>query len=550
MKKSRLPDNDALPPRRRSLVICSLLAAAVTFLVFVTARTNEFVVLDDYGYIVDNRNIDTLSLKTITWCLTGFCEGNWHPLTMLSLALDRHFWGLAPAGYLVENAVCHACSVFTVCLLFFRLLDYAFAATRAKATDTGPGRTAMILGACAGALFWGLHPLRVESVTWASERKDVLCMLFMVLSLFMYTRYATARVVQSGSLWRSGNYLAAFGFAVLAVMSKPTAVSLPLIMTILDRYPLRRIADMRSLVRMVVEKIPFYLLAAFCAFMTLVAQHGAMKAAPTVAIGSRLLVACRALVFYLYTTAIPVNLTVFYQHPGELGGSDLSHYLGYALVTLVTSAAVWLLRRRLPGLAAFWLFYLITLGPMLGIVQVGGQWAADRYSYLPALGMGLAWAGGVTILAERLRRNKRVWTTRALLLTGALQLLVYTVLTLQQIRIWRTTETLASRIIEVSPETSSTPYLTRAIYRNKAGRYAEALADLDRGMQIALRRELPKSRSEIAFERAVILKSLGRYAEALASMEWGIAVSPTPPPDALELSNELARLQHHEEKRK
>lgn len=532
----------------------ALLSAVIVFIIFITAGNNQFVALDDYGYIVDNRNIATLSWATVTWSFTSFCEANWHPLTMLSLALDRALWGVKPFGYHVENVVIHACSVFTAYFLFSSIFKIIFSNTvtvdsGAPSLDNGesskavPNPQALAFGSLAAALFWGLHPLRVESVVWASERKDVLCLLFITVSLLMYVRYAAAIPPFSArNCWRSGKYGAAFVFAALALMSKPTAVTLPLIMSIIDYYPLKRITNIHSMRRSLLEKTPLYLLATGCVVLTIIAQQGAMKSAPPAGLLSRLLIACKALLFYLYATVIPAGLTAFYMHPGEIVNSALPEYALYALLILGITIFTVSARRRFPALPAFWLFYLVTLAPTLGIIQVGGQWAADRYSYLPSLGIALAWGAVLTLQAERIQRNNRSGQAWPTILLAAILLTLYTALTLRQIRYWRTTETLTSRIIDRAPNRSSAPYLARAIYRNRAGRYREALEDTHTAMKIALRSESVKAQSEIAFEQAVILKDLGQYGEALTIMDWGLAISPKPPADALELRNELSRL--------
>jgi hypothetical protein len=525
----------------------------VVFLVFITSGNNQLVVLDDYGYIVDNRNIATLSWATIRWSFTSYCEGNWHPLTMLSLALDRSLWGVTPYGYHVENAAIHSCTVFFLCFLFSYILKAVFAKTFLAGSGTTNlkihkhklNANVITFGSVAAALFWGLHPLRVESVVWASERKDVLCLLFMTLSLLMYVRHVIGR--QSAfdmPSWRSNEYVLAVVFAALAVMSKPTAVSLPLIMSIIDYYPFMKVGNYRSLFRSLVDKIPFFIISGVGVTLTLLAQQGAMKCAPDVGLSSRLLIACKALLFYLYATVIPDNLAAFYAHPGNIVQFALLEYAFYALLILVVSIAVVLLRHSLPALSAFWMFHLVSLVPMLGIIQVGGQWAADRYSYLPSLGISIVWGAILAFYADRIYRKNRVVLAWSIIFLAMIQLSVYTVLTLRQISVWRTTETLTTRIINQSPNVPSSVYLSRAIYRNQSGRSEEALDDTYRAMKIALRNEGAKSRSEIAFEQAVILKQLRRYKEALMIMEWGIEVSTSPPDDAIKLKNELIQLQN------
>lgn len=527
-------------------------SALFTLVVFLTARNNQFVALDDYAYIVNNTHIADLGWDTVVWAFTAFHEGNWHPLTMLSLALDRYMWGTAPFGYHLTNIVIHSCTVFCSCFLFSRLLrsvhsirhDSVAGSSSAETMSvslTGLSDRGIAIGSIAAALFFGLHPLRVESVVWASERKDVLCLFFMTTALWMYIRYASKRMhVPLASFWRFRSYWSTLLLAALAQMSKPTAVSLPLILCLLDWYPLKRVTTPSSFHRSLVEKIPFFGVAALGAVLAIFAQQIAMKYAPAVDVVSRLLVACKALLFYLVVTIWPSGLTAFYMHPGNVDSSALPGYLCHAaLVLSISMAAVWAGRRSRMW-PALWLFYVITLAPMLGLIQVGGQWVADRYSYLPSLGIALLWGGVVANVSDKMRSSTAARLCAALA-TG--QLICYAVLTLRQIPVWRTTETLATRIIEQMPHQSGAPYLARAIYRNEIGLYELALQDVGEAMKIALRRGLTRTYAEIAFEQAVILKNLGRYDEALTVMAWGLETSADPPPqDAVSLHMDLVRL--------
>ncbi len=543
--------------RNYFLAIGAIISMLLTFMVFFAAKDNQFVALDDFAYIVSNSNIKTFGWDTIVWSFTSFHEGNWHPLTMISLALDRYIWGVKPFGFHLTNILIHSCSVFCSCFLFSHLLRAAGSYQAVSDVDTvsehampaslgltGLSDLALAIGSIAAALFFGLHPLRVESVVWASERKDVLCIFFMITSLWTYLLYTEKKKSCSGvPFWRYRMFRFSLVLAALALMSKPTAVSLPLILCIVDWYPLKRISNSKNLFSSFSEKIPYFVLSVAGAILTLFAQQIAMKYAPVVGITSRLLVACKALLFYIAVTIWPFGLTAFYMHPGEIALSSLAEYLLYIVIVLsICIAVIWTGKRR-PVWAAIWLFYVVTLLPMLGLIQVGGQWVADRYSYLPSLGIALLWGGGVALLSDRMLRDKRTPGALVCMIIAVSQLLFYTFQTERQISVWRNTETLATRIIDNTPHLSGAPYLARAIYRKDAGRYQQALEDVGEAMNIALRRGLTRTYPETAFEQAVILKQLGRFAEALAIIEWGIGVCvDPPPPDAVELRNELVRL--------
>jgi hypothetical protein len=537
------------------LGVGAFITALITFLIFYTARDNQFVALDDLEYIVLNTRIETFGWDTVLWSLSSFYLGNWHPLAMISLALDRCIWGLNPYGFHLTNIVIHCCTVFCACYLFstvFRAANYSQCAintTSHTALDMQDqpavlSPSGIIIGSIAAALLFGLHPLRVESVVWASERKDVLCMFFMTTSIWMYIRYAVRRfTISELPYWRSREYSFALFLAMLAQMSKPTAVSLPLILCIVDWYPLKRITDTTTLIRSLSEKIPFIVVSVVGTVLTLFAQQIAMVNAPKVDLFSRLLIACKALLFYLAATAYPSGLTAYYIHPGKIGPSELPEYLVYATIVISISSIIFLVGRKHPEWPAFWLYYVISLTPMLGLVQVGGQWAADRYSYLPSLGIALLWGGLIARVHDRIRRGNTVWAARLFIVFACAQLLYYSVLTLRQIPVWRTTETLATRIIEEYPHRSGAPYLARANFRNLSGRYEDALADIGEAMRISLGSGLTNTYPEIAYEQAAILKNLGRYSEAAAIAEWGVQVSTGPAsPDVLQLRYDLKTL--------
>jgi hypothetical protein len=511
-------------------------AALITFIVFITCKNNDFVALDDYAYIVNNTHIANPGWNTFIWSFTSVFEGNWHPLTMLSLAFDRYIWGLKPFGFHLTNMIIHCISVYISCFVFWRIL-------RESASDNLSERSVAI-GSIGAALFFSLHPLRVESVVWASERKDVLCMLFIITSILMYFRYSDRKKkTPQITCWHFPEYYFVLSLSALALLSKPTAVSLPFILIIIDYYPLKRLKDRTSFTGAITEKIPFGILSIIGVASTLFAQQIAMVNAPKVDVLSRLLVACKALLFYLAASIWPSTLMAFYKHPGNVASYAMAEYLIYAGVFSAICLLVLCFRRKHPALSAFWLFYVITVLPMLGLIQVGGQWVADRYSYLPSLAIAIFWGSLLAYFVDKFQiSNKRVLAGSVISLLVS-QLILYSVLTLRQIQVWKNTDTLASRIIDYSPNQSGAPYLARAIYRNESGRYQEALSDIGEAMKIALRNGLTRTYPETAFVQAVILKNLARYPEALATLDWGIqACVDGAPSDAVKFRKDLVRL--------
>lgn len=495
----------------------ALLSAVATLLVFAVVRKNGFVDLDDVGYILDNRYIDTLNWNTVVWSFTSFHEANWHPLTMLSLALDRQLWGMAPFGFHATNLLIHCATTFLACLVFAELLRLV-----SPEMPSRLARWVINAGSILAALFFGLHPLRVESVVWASERKDVLCLFFIVAAVWCYLRYVSCPVdLTQGRHARRRAYAMMLVMACCALMSKPAAVSLPLVLLIMDWYPLARIRSRATLAAAVKEKAPLVLLSLGAVVLTVRAQQYAMLQALDVDAISRVLVACKALLFYLWKMLWPTGLAPYYPHPGKVVPEKLFEYLPYALaVCFAAAAAVVFTRRRRFILPALLLFYVATLAPMLGIVQVGGQWVADRYSYLPALGISLLWGGGAAWISGKLWLAGRKFAAGAMVGVMVCQLSIYAAMTRQQILVWRSTETLASREIELFPQNAGAAYFSRSRFRMTHGRCEPALEDIDKALAIALRGNLKNRYAELSLARAEIFNCLGRTGEALSALEW------------------------------
>jgi len=523
------------PVNNRWLLAGALLVARVTFAVFITCQGNQFVDFDDLNYLPIGSYQKQLNLQTLLWACSSFPGANWHPLTMLSLVIDARIWGDDPFGFHLTNIILHCCSVFLACFLFARLISIAqhhAAAERYQQKGLLDSRL-VIFASLVGALFFGLHPLRVESVVWASERKDVLCLLWIISALLCYLHYCRIRSDKpSGRFWQMPTYWLVWLMTGLALLSKPLAVSLPLVFLVLDWYPLARLRHGNELRAVLGEKLPLLLLSVIAVVMTLLAQRAALSRAPNIEIFSRMLVAGKALFFYFGKTLWPADLSALYPHPGNVAASVLPEYIFYAGTAAAVSLLVVAAGRLSRLWPAFWMFYLLTLAPMLGIVQVGAQWVADRYSYLPSLGIALLWGYGAARLVRLLLHNgKGGWAVIAASL-AVLQIVLLAWLTLLQIPVWRTTESLMTRMISRMPLHPEAPYYTRAKYRNETGAYAEALADIDMTLSIALQHRQNKKYPEIYIAKAHILSNLGRLNEALANANLALETSAVEPPPA------------------
>lgn len=468
----------------------------LSFLVYVPALKNGFI-WDDALYISENMLIRSLSFASISKMLVSFHASNWHPLTWLSLAFDYYFWGLDPFGYHLTNIVLHGLNALLVFFVTMQLLTrgntvHATAVQSPKETLNAP---ASFIAAATTALLFGLHPIHVESVAWIAERKDLLCALFYLLTISSYLTYTASPVDGNRWFW----FILSFVLFLLGLMSKPMAVTLPLTLLLLDIYPLKRIVfhpltTVKNLLPLL-EKIPFLMLSIASTIITIMAQHagGAIRSGDRFPLDARLLNATKSLVFYLQKIFLPLKLVPFYPFPTGLHFLEGDYFLSGMFVVAITAVCLWMLRqgKLLPFTA--WSYYVITLLPVLGIIQVGGQAAADRYAYLPSLaifmllGLGLSWLldnGG--LLKRRILPGV---VALIILLMGTL----LSVLTIRQIRVWNNSEYFWSYVTEAFPFPKSDP-----------------LVHYNLGNAYATKGKLERAVSE--YKKALTLKPL--YAEA------------------------------------
>ena len=365
-------------PSRAVMALClALLGMAL----YAPVRHHSFVDYDDDITIVENPNLRLpLDAGALRRAFEPY-ETNWIPLTWLSLHLDYRLWGLRPAGTLLENAALHSLSA---AILFLALAQLTGAV----------GRSAFV------AALFAVHPLHVESVAWASERKDALSGVFWMLGLLAYAHYA-ARPTRL-------RFALVFAALLLGLLAKPSLVSFPLVLWLLDVWPLGRLrrtpaSDARArreVRRAIVEKIPLLLLVLAASAITFSVQRarGAMTELGEYPLAYRLMNAAEAALAYVGDAFWPSGLSVFYPHPGLAISPWRAGACALALAAL-TAAALWVRRSR-PYLAVGWLWYLGTLVPVIGIVQVGLQGRADRYTYIPLVGLGIAAAWGAVDLAR------------------------------------------------------------------------------------------------------------------------------------------------------
>ena len=426
-------------------------AAAVivgaVFACFLPALGSQFVLWDDDMNFTENLSYRGLSTSHLAWMFTTLYGGHYQPLTWVTLGLDYTIWGMNPTGYHLTNLVLHAANG----LLVYRLIA-------GLVPGIGSG------AALAGALLFAIHPLRVESVAWATERRDVLSGLFYLLTVLAYLRLVQAK--RAGRAWR-GWLAASLACFVLSLLSKAWAITLPLVLLVLDVHPLRRLVRRSDAVPLLLEKLPYAgialgggVLAELASNLVpakrTLAQHGLVERAAQAAYG---------LVFYLWKTVVPAGLSPVYLLEQTLRPSAPRYVASAAIVVGVTAAAV-LLRRRAPWVAVAWACYALILATVLGFVQTGPQIAADRYSYLACLPVAVLAAAGIDRLPGR--RITAVVAVAALATLG--------VLTFRQTRVWHDSRTLWEHALRVDPD-NYIAYTNRGTVRQAEGDRAGAFAD-------------------------------------------------------------------------
>jgi protein O-mannosyl-transferase len=483
------------------------LVVLVTLFVYSPVRQHGFVVLDDRDYVVDNRVVQAgLTWAGVRWAFTTTHASNWHPATWLTHMIDVELFGPGPAGPHVVNVLLHLANT----ILLFAVLRLMTSAPRPSAF--------------VAALF-ALHPLRVESVAWIAERKDVLSGLFFLLTLWAYAKYACScrgyeaeSVLSPRRLHVSAWYLAALVLFALGLMSKPMLVTLPCVLLLLDIWPLRRtpahaFIPSRALV---LEKLPFFALSAASCVVTVIAQRqgGAVQSLETFTLTQRIANALVSYARYLEKTFWPAELAVFYPHSGAWPVTALAS--AALLLIAVSVVALWW-ARKLPFAAVGWLWFCGMLVPTIGLVQVGGQSMADRYTYLPSIGLLIAFVWVTRELVRRRRLSRVVVgcaaAAAAVLLAGC------ALVTRRQLEHWRNDESLFRRTLAVTEKNFVAHHSLGFAYFH-SGRTPEAIAELTRSLE--LRPDFADAHNMLG----TVLLSTGSVDQGLAHFREAVSLRP------------------------
>lgn len=509
----------------RQKLIVYLALIVVTFAVFWNVDQYDFINFDDHIYVTENIHIQSkITLDGIHWAFTTKHDGNYVPLVWLSYMLDYQFFGLKAGSYHLTNLILHILSALLLFLLFNHM--------------TG----AIWRSAFVAALF-ALHPLHVESVAWISERKDVLSAFFWMLALCFYVYYTEKPVIR--------RYMLVLLSFACALMSKPMVVTLPFVLLLLDYWPLgrwtKKISQNRnnSTVMLIGEKIPFLVLTIIASLMTIGAQNKIGAIMERIPFSVRISNALISYVAYLKKIFWPVDLAVFY--PYNLSPSLWEFVISTIILSLITLAVFYYIR-KLPFLFVGWFWYFGTLIPVIGLVQAGRQAMADRYTYLPSIGIAFMLAWGIPLLFPPRDIRKKI-----LFPAGMACLVVLALLAWQQCGHWKNSVTLFSHAVQVTKnnalayELRGAGYLKRGQYQlaiddfneaiklkpnfvgsyyirgvayAKLGQYQSAIKDYDQAMR------LKADYADAYNNRGVAYNNLGQYQRAIENYNEAIRLKP------------------------
>lgn len=487
------------------LLIC-LFLVLVTFVAFWQVRNNEFVNLDDNLYVTDNPHVqEGLTLRGIFWAFTTMHAGHWHPMTWLSHLFVYDLFGLNPSGHHMANLLFHVANTLLLFLLFQRM-------------TASPWRSGLM------AALFALHPLHVESVAWVAERKDVLCAFFWMLTMWAYVSY-----VKKPKLHR---YLLVVLYFILALMSKPMAVTLPFALLLLDYWPLGRLQfdksknhDRRrtSILRLILEKVPLFFITAILSWLTIFAQWkgGAVATIGKLPLEIRMGNALVSYVMYISKMLWPKGLAVLYPHPIL---SPLWEVAGAALLLGMITVLVIRVGQKHSYYIVGWLWYLGTLVPVIGFVQVGVQAMADRFTYLPLIGLFMMIAYGVPDILSRWRYRRVVLITSA-----SLVLLILMITTISQVKLWQNSVTLFNHTLKVT-NNNSIIHNNLGVTLARQGKDQESIVHYKKAL------EIESNYADAHYNLGVLLARQGKEQEAVAQFIETLRIKP----DYTQAHNDLA----------
>jgi tetratricopeptide (TPR) repeat protein/branched-subunit amino acid transport protein AzlD len=473
------------PSKKKFIIYIAL--TVITLVVYWHVHGYDFINYDDPVYVTENGIVKSgITLDGFRWAFSTKLFGLWNPLVWLSFMLDYQLYGLNAGGYHVTNLILHILSTLLLFWLFCRM--------------TG----AVWKSAFVAALF-ALHPLHVESVAWISERKDVLSAFFWMLTLCLYVFYTEKPAIK--------RYLLVLFSFILALLSKPMVVTLPVIMILLDYWPLGRFDSKKEnlFLWQLKEKLPFFVLSAVMVIATLYTPNEQEIFTKGFPLSSRLANAPVAFITYLTKTFWPYDMAVFYPFPAQI---PIWNIAGASLLIIIISAAVIVVAKRLPYLFVGWLWYVITIVPIIGIIQIGDFAMADRYHYLPSIGIAMMLAWGIPPLIK----SKQV-RNRILFPTGILILLIMAFLTWKQCGYWKNSVELFNHALQITKDTALVHNNLGLTFLNE-GKIEEAINHFNKAIRIKI------NYFHAYYNRGLAYTEIGQYQKAIEDFNQTIHLKP------------------------
>lgn len=484
--------------KQNHIVLIWLVLILVTLAVYWQVTGHEFINFDDDLYVAKNSNIKNgITSESIIWAFTTLSTGNWHPLTWLSHMLDIQFFGMNPRWHHFINLLLHVVNTLLLFSIFKKM-------------------TGNVLRSGFIAALFALHPMHVESVAWIAERKDVLSAFFWMLTLWSYLRYA-----QNPNLNR---YFIVILFFTLGLLAKPMLVTLPFVLLLLDYWPLGRLRFMRSdqrknakqasgTIRLLLEKTPLFLLTILSSIVTFIVQKQGKNVASFEAVPflARVGNAIVAYVDYLEKMLWPSNMAVLYPYPSSVSVWEMA--VSCTILIIISLVVLRFVKQR-PYLMIGWLWYLGTLVPVIGLVQVGNQYMADRYSYIPYIGLFIMIAWGVPELLKRWRQKKI-----GIAITTAIILVILVTVTSIQVRHWKNSISLFEHTLSVTAN-NFLPHNNLGTALAEQGRIDEAIDHWLEAIRLKSDYETPYNNLGLAYEKQ------DRFEEAIRHYSKALRINP------------------------
>ncbi|WP_455210487.1 tetratricopeptide repeat protein [Kaarinaea lacus] len=455
---------------------------AATYLAYSGISNQQILAWDDILYILKNEYIRTISFKNLVWMFTDQAISNWHPITWLSYAFNYTIWGTDPYSFKFLNVTIH---IFNSILVYFltikvlQLIQHNIGKNpKSNSNFTTLSTTELSIASIIVAILFASHPLHVESVSWIAERKDVLSAFFFIAAIIAYLKYK--------SLPKENNWLlASIILYICSLMSKPMGVTLPVILILLDIYLFREnekpLLTKASIVDLFKDKVTFIILSFLVSIITIITQWIGIEGTEASPLSSRIINACMSIILYLYNFIAPINLSPFYPFHHWSTDPSLYSLIPVAVVLAITGYFVYLYKKEIRFPIIAWLYFLIALLPVVGIVKVGWQAAADRYTYLPMLSFYIVIGAGLAILIQKTKQSiaKTVATSLFIVLIPSMLFLQ----TYQVNKVWENDKTLWSYVISKYPGTATIAYenlgsahYTKGEFRKAADSFSKALS--------------------------------------------------------------------------